>query len=51
MEWIGHVGRENTIFMIGARTEAFNAATGLVLAPVFDGDQNKIYIPYLGFWV
>ena len=49
MVWLGHVWRENTCFVIGARTEAFNAPTGHVFTSVFEGDQNMRYIPKHGF--
>ena len=49
MEWLGYVWRENTSFLIGARTGAFNAPTGHVFASVFEGEQNMRYIPKFGF--
>ena len=43
MEWIRQVWRENTSFVIGARTEAFNAPTGRIFAEFLKVTKNAIH--------
>ena len=47
MEWVGQVWRENTSFVIDARTEAFNAPKGHVFKPVIEANQNMRQNPSL----